>query len=90
MYSRYVITDDRACSARFRLGNALCVEAQPPDSPEVLAQITPFSASLPSVFVPIMLRVRQADEPMVVQTFIPEVSVAVLDGSVLQPASPSR
>ena len=27
--------DDRACSARFRLGNALCVEVQPADSPEV-------------------------------------------------------
>jgi len=32
---RHMITDDRACSARFRLGSALFVEVQPPDSPEV-------------------------------------------------------
>jgi hypothetical protein len=39
---RHVITDDRAGSARFRLGNALFVEVQPPDSPEVrLSEIFP-------------------------------------------------
>jgi len=32
---QHVITDDRPGSARFRLGNALFFDVQPPDSPEV-------------------------------------------------------